>query len=262
MSDDQKHKSIFAKARDGSLNIDHMKTLMEGISEHAKQMSEPEHGQQKILVHPSVLATLESAFNAGGMAKSHTHNWQLAGVQVVVSEHAPPDKIMIINDDPLRAVLPTLTLDPKKGFNEHAPRWEPDFEPLLYATQCTIMNTNRGHFSTIICADDSPILPERPRQCWVCKDVFMSRKPERWCAACRCKFWRDQEQFKHDLKMIAHAHFHLEMRRLGKPCPTHNWPNPPYLTAKQTREKLAAAKKKRRRQKIKARRKLKTKKEC
>lgn len=251
MSDDQKP----------NLNPKIMSTIMENLRDCAKQMPRPDDFHLMLTRGESL-----PPFACG-----HAGQWgsqplaSIHGVQVVTSEHVPPDTMILVSRPPdqiMRPDWPSLTLNPKEGLNEHAPTWEPNFTSLLRAAGQQIINTNRGHFNTIICADDSPILPERPFVCWTCGDVFLSRKRKRQCAACLSKFYRDRDQVMHDLKMIGHTHFHLEIKRLGKPCPTHNWPNPPYLTAKQTREKLAAAKKKRRHQKIKAQRRLKIERGC
>ncbi len=193
----------------------------------------------------------------GSLSERSVHA-SVGGVKVFSSPHLPPDTMLVIDDTPIPP-MPMLTMP----FNPHEfrrPKWEPNFDALLAATHRTLLTNNRGRFNTIIVADESPIIPERPRVCWTCGQTFMSRRmvgAVRQCDYCTAKFDRKRAELHDDLRCLADQVFMQTLIQKGYTSWTLPRPRPPFKSASQTRAAAQKAKAKARRKALRSRRRSK-----
>ncbi len=261
MSDDHPKKSPAAPGL--NLNTPEMKALLDSIGRHAERIDMMER-----MSRPDAFNMIMTrGENMPPILKcGHEGRWGfepfppgptpiipfIHGVQVVTSEHIPPDTMLLISrPDPSRPDWPMLALDPPKdGFKHHAQEWG-----LLEAVGRQLITQNRGYFNTIILPDNSPIIPERPRVCWTCGQTFMSKRmvgADRQCGPCVTRFKRAQFAQQLGLQREYEIQLDCELRRLGKQRPI-NLPEPPFKSASQARAAAKQAKARARRRMLRER---------
>lgn len=246
-----------------NLNTPEMKALLDSISDMASRVQEPD-AFHMMMTRPANIPPMLKCAGEGrwgfepfppGPEPTPRIIPFVHGVQVVTSEHIPPDTMLLLSrPDPMRAEWPPhalLVMDsPKDGFNHHAQDWS-----LLQSVHHQLINTNRGRFNTIIVADESPIIPERPRVCWTCGQTFMSRRmvgAVRQCDACVTRFKRAQFTLNMDLQSEYEIQLYCEIRRLEKSWPTKTL-SAPFKSTSQTRAAAQKAKAKARRKTLRSR---------
>ena len=251
-----------------NLNTPEMKALLDSISDMASRAQEPD-AFDIMMARPANIPPMLKCGHSGqwgsepfapGGERAPTIPF-IHGVRVVTSEHIPPDTMLLLsNPKPYGADWPPVSLimpdSPKDGFNHHAQEWERDFSPLLQAVHHQLINTNRGRFNTIIVADESPIIPERPRVCWTCGQTFMSRRmvgAVRQCDYCMAKFDRKRAELHDNLRCLADQVFMQTLIQKGYTSWTLPRPRPPFKSASQTRAAAQKAKAKARRKTLRSR---------
>lgn len=251
-----------------NLNTPEMKALLDSISDMASRVQEPDAFHMMMTRPANIPPMLKCAgegrwgfepFAPGGERGPIIPI--IHGVQVVTSEHIPPDTMLLLsNPKPYGADWPPVSLimpdSPKDGFNHHAQEWERDFSPLLQAVHHQLINTNRGRFNTIIVADESPIIPERPHVCWTCGVTFMSRRmvgAVRQCNYCMARFDRKRAELHDDLRCLADQVFMRTLIQKGYTSWTLPRPRPPFKSASQTRAATQKAKARARRKALRFR---------
>lgn len=247
-----------------NLNTPEMKALLDSISDMASRVQEPDAFHMMMTRPANIPPMLKCAgegrwgfepFPPGPEAIPRIIPF-IHGVRVVTSEHIPPDTMLLLSrPDPMRAEWPPhalLVMDsPKDGFNHHAQDWS-----LLQSVHHQLINTNRGRFNTIIVADESPIIPERPRVCWTCGQTFMSRRmvgAVRQCDYCTAKFDRKRAELHDNLRCLADQVFMQTLIQKGYTSWTLPRPRPPFKSASQTRAAAQKAKAKARRKTLRSR---------